>query len=90
MYVSSARFLLRCGSRPRQLEEAASSFRDAIALCPEYVVAHRNLGDAYERLKRVKLALQSYEEALRIDPDDKTSREKVQYVRRIAERRGES
>ena len=72
-----------------QLEEAATSFRNAIALCPDYVVAHRNLGDAYERQKRIKAALESYEEALRIDPQDKTSQEKVEYVRRIAQRRGE-
>ena len=75
--------------RVLQLEDAATSFRNAIALCPEYVVAHRNLGDAYERLKRLKPALESYEEAVRIDPEDKTSREKLEYVRRIAQRRGE-
>ena len=72
-----------------QLEEAATSFQNAIKLCPDYVVAHRNLGDAYERQKRIKAALESYEEALRIDPQDKTSKVKVDYVRRIAQRRGE-
>ena len=70
-------------------DDALVSFKAAVNLCPEYVVAHRNLGDSYERLKKFKEALESYEEALRIDPNDKTSREKVEYVRRIAERRGE-
>lgn len=47
-----------------QLDQARAALEMAIRLHPRYATAHQNLGDVHGRL-----ALQAYQEALRLNPD---------------------
>jgi len=51
-----------------RLQEAVSSFNEAVALEPNNAEAHLKKGIALERLNRLELALSSYNEALRLNP----------------------
>ena len=46
----------------------------AVKLQPGYVTAWNNLGDAYEKRKDLRAALQAFEEALLFDPNNKVAR----------------
>jgi protein O-GlcNAc transferase len=52
----------------RRFTEAADAYRKAIALIPNYAIAHRNLGDSLRSLEQWESAEQSYRQAIRIDP----------------------
>ena len=43
-------------------------------LQPGYVTAWNNLGDAYEKRKDLRAALEAFEEALLFDPNNKVAR----------------
>ena len=51
------------------LEEAESSYRQAIALNPRYAGAHYNLGITLQELGRLEDAVDSYNTAEWLDPD---------------------
>ena len=51
-----------------RLQEAVSSFNEAVALEPNNAEAHLKKGIALERMNRLELALSSYNEALRLNP----------------------
>ena len=46
-----------------------------------YVIAWNNLGDAFERAKKLKDALESYQEALSYAPDNKIASSRAQALR---------
>jgi predicted TPR repeat methyltransferase len=51
-----------------RFEEAAASYRNAIALRPDYPEAHNNLGFALYRMGRTDEAIACYEKALELKP----------------------
>jgi predicted O-linked N-acetylglucosamine transferase (SPINDLY family) len=51
-----------------RLDEAAASFRGAIALSPRLGLAHHNLGNAYQSLGKLDEAVGCYREALALGP----------------------
>ncbi len=50
-------------------EQAATSYRAASNLKPDYAAAFDNLGDALTRLHRLAEAIAAYRDAVRVDPD---------------------
>jgi len=75
------------------LFEAITSFRKALRIKPDFVDAHINLGNSYQKLAEYELAIASYREALRIDPNlteirnnlDKLAGEKLAREQRLLE-----
>ncbi|KAK6939773.1 hypothetical protein RJ641_029304 [Dillenia turbinata] len=57
-----------------KLEKGISQFETAVKLQPGYVTAWNNLGDAYEKTKKLKSALKAFEEVLLFDPNNKIAR----------------
>ena len=49
-------------------DRAVSDFRDAIARAPTHVKAHTYLGSTYATVAEYELAVECYEEAIRVDP----------------------
>lgn len=76
--------------RDGKLEKGIAQFENAVKLQPGYVTAWNNLGDAYEKKKEFKAALNAFEEVLLFDPNNKLARprrdllkEKVQVYRDV-------
>ena len=63
-------------------EGAERWYKEAIALEPGRAVWHNALGTVYVTLERLEEALQSYEEALRIDPQCEQALENIVLVRK--------
>ena len=52
-----------------KLEEAEASYKKAIALKPDYAVAHNNLGNTLKELHKLEEAEVSYKKAIALKPD---------------------
>jgi tetratricopeptide (TPR) repeat protein len=52
----------------RRFAEAAACYDKAIALKPDYAIAHNNRGNAFRNLQRFQEALDSYDRALELQP----------------------
>ena len=52
----------------KEFEAAAKSFQTAVRYAPENYRAHNSLGYAYRKLGRYELALESYDQALKLAP----------------------
>ena len=62
-----------------QLDLARSLLLQAIVAQPNYVTAYENLGDVY-----VSLAAESYQRALKLDPNNRTAQNKLALAREIS------
>jgi tetratricopeptide (TPR) repeat protein len=62
-----------------QLELARSLLQQALTAQPNYVTAYENLGDVY-----VSLAADSYQRAIKLDPNNKTAQSKLTLAREIS------
>jgi tetratricopeptide (TPR) repeat protein len=71
-----------------RVDDAVAEYKAAVSLQPGYVTAWNNLGDAYERLKEYKLALDSYREALSYAPDNKVAQSRADFCKTRCERTG--
>ena len=60
-------------------DKARTSLAETLRLNPGYAAAHENLGDVYARL-----AEQSYQRALRLEPASRTLPPKLRIVRELA------
>ncbi|AFY68567.1 Tetratricopeptide TPR_1 repeat-containing protein [Thalassoporum mexicanum PCC 7367] len=68
-----------------QYDLAIKNYKEAIALDPEYVGAINNLGHAYERKKLIPQAIAAYEDALKLEPDNKTAKRRLDaLVKRVS------
>src|SRR4030043_1615979 len=62
-------YLIGCNQERLQLyEDAIESFKEAIIMKPDYVVAYVNLGNVYYKVGRYTEAADSYREAIKIKP----------------------
>ena len=52
-----------------RLDEAEASYKQAIALKPDYAEAHSNLGHTLQELGRLDEAQASYKQAIALKPD---------------------
>ncbi len=55
------------------MKTAVEEFKEALAADPDYAPAHNQLGLVYMALGEDRLAQQSFERALRIDPNDSSA-----------------
>lgn len=60
--------------RDEKVDKGIAQFENAVKLQPGYVTAWNNLGDAYEKKKELKAALNAFEEVLLFDPNNKIAR----------------
>lgn len=60
--------------RDGKTDKGISQLETAVKIQPGYVTAWNNLGDAYEKKKEYKSALNAFEEALLFDPNNKVAR----------------
>jgi Flp pilus assembly protein TadD len=61
-----------------EYEKAQRALNSAKANAPDYPLIYSNLGDLY-----VKMAVDAYREALRLDPADDTSASKLEFLERM-------
>lgn len=71
-----------------RLEAAVDEYKAAVELQPGYVTAWNNLGDAYEKRKMYRPALEAYQEALSYAPDNQVARARADYCKTRLERSG--
>jgi colicin import membrane protein len=62
-----------------ELDLARSLLQQAIIAQPNYVTAYENLGDVY-----VSLAAESYQRALKLDPNNQAAQSKLTLAREIS------
>jgi tetratricopeptide (TPR) repeat protein len=65
-----------------QYELAIRHYKDAIKLYPEYVIALNNLANIYEKKQMTVKALETYEEALKYEPDNKVAKSRAESLRK--------
>ena len=53
-----------------QLEDAAASFRDILALKPDFALAHFNLAKVLLEQEKLADAVASYRQGLQVDPSN--------------------
>lgn len=59
------------------LREAEESYLNALSLEPGYIHAQNNLGAAYYEQGRINEAIQAFEKALELDPNNRTARDNL-------------
>ncbi|PSB18364.1 tetratricopeptide repeat protein [Phormidesmis priestleyi ULC007] len=65
-----------------QYDLAIRNYKEALKLAPDYVTALNNLGHAYERKQLAAPALEAYEQALTIEPNNQTSKRRAESLRK--------
>ncbi len=70
-----------------EIEEAIDSFRQALAVDPDFADAHNNLGAALGRLGRLDDAIKQFAEAVRIDPNYNDAKQNFEAARQYKEQR---
>lgn len=65
-----------------QYDLGIRQYKDALKLNPEYVTAWNNLGFAFDRKGLTVQALEAYEKALELDPNNKTANKRVASLRK--------
>lgn len=65
-----------------QYDIAIREYKEAIKLYPEYVVALNNLANVYEKKQITAKALETYEEALKYEPNDNTAKRRAESLRK--------
>ena len=61
----------------RQLKESFETFQTLLTIEPNHVDAHLFMGDIYLRIGQKDKAMQAYHIALKIDPDNKKAKKKI-------------
>jgi len=59
----------QCVERPKANRRGDPDHRQAIALNPNYALAHANLGEAYDKADRPQDALNTLDQALKLNPN---------------------
>lgn len=71
-----------------QTDSALQEYRRAVELQPGYVTAWNNLGDAYEKVKQWKEALEAYSEALTYAPTNSVAQQRSDFCKNKVQRLG--
>ena len=65
-----------------QYDLALRNYKEALKLAPDYVTALNNLGHAYERKQLAAPALEIYDQALAIEPNNPTAKRRAEALRK--------
>lgn len=68
--------------KQEQYDIAIRHYKEAIKNYPNYAIALNNLGNVYEKKKLVTQAIESYEQTLIYEPDNKTAKQRVESLRK--------
>lgn len=60
-----------------QYDIAIREYKEAIKLYPEYVIAFNNLGNVLEKKQMIVKAVETYQEALKHDPENNTAKQRL-------------
>ncbi|GAB4211599.1 MAG: tetratricopeptide repeat protein [Synechococcales cyanobacterium] len=66
----------------QQYDLAIRFYKEALKGDPDYVVAWNNLGHAYEKKTLVQPAIEAYETALRLEPENTTAKRRLDSLRK--------
>ena len=65
-----------------QYDIAIRQYKEALKCNREYVIALNNLANVYERKQLTNQALESYEEALKYEPNNNTAKRRIESLRK--------
>lgn len=65
-----------------QYDLAIRQYKEAIKQIPDYVTALNNLANIYEKKQLTAKALETYEAALKADPENKTAKKRAESLRK--------
>ena len=65
-----------------QYDLAIRQYKEALDIAPGYVTALNNLGHSYERKQLITQSLESYEVALKYEPNNKTAKRRAESLRK--------
>ncbi|MDX1976712.1 MAG: tetratricopeptide repeat protein [Pseudanabaenaceae cyanobacterium bins.68] len=65
-----------------QFDLAIKNYKESVTLQPSYLAAWNNLGNAYESKKLIPQALEAYEQALAIAPDNQIAQRRATALRK--------
>ncbi len=65
-----------------QVDLAIRNYKDAIKLYPDYVIALNNLANAYEKKQMVPKAVETYEETLKFDENNKIAKRRAELLKK--------
>ncbi len=65
-----------------QYDIAIRQYKEALKLYPEYVTALNNLADVYEKKQLISKALETYEVALKYEPNNTTAKQRSESLRK--------
>ncbi|MBE9175825.1 tetratricopeptide repeat protein [Synechocystis salina LEGE 06155] len=65
-----------------QFDLAIRHYKDALKLYPDYVIALNNLANVYEKKQMVNKALETYEETLAIEPNNKVAQRRANSLKK--------
>ena len=68
-----------------QFDLAVRQYKDALKEYPDYVTALNNLGHAYERKNLTSKAIEAYDKALSLEPNNETSQRRAESLRKRVE-----
>jgi tetratricopeptide (TPR) repeat protein len=65
-----------------QFDVAIRHYKDALKLYPDYVIALNNLANVYEKKQMVNKALETYQETLAIEPNNKVAQRRANSLKK--------
>jgi tetratricopeptide (TPR) repeat protein len=65
-----------------QFDLAIRNYKEALKFYPEYAIALNNLASVYERKQMTVKALETYEETLKVDPNNPTAKRRAESLRK--------
>jgi tetratricopeptide (TPR) repeat protein len=65
-----------------QYDLAIRNYKEATKLYPEYVTALNNLGNVYEKKQMVAKSVETYEQALKVDPQNNIAKRRSESLRK--------
>jgi len=65
-----------------QYDLAIRQYKEAVKLYPEYVIGLNNLANAYEQKKLIAQAIETYEEVIKYDPENKIANRQLEKLRK--------
>lgn len=65
-----------------QYELAIRHYKDAIKLYPAYTIALNNLANVYERKQQIAKAIETYDETLKVDPQNAIAKRRAESLRK--------
>ena len=65
-----------------QYDIAIRQYKEALKIYPEYVIALNNLANVYEKKQMIVKAVETYEEALKYEPNNKTASRRVESLKK--------